>query len=108
LLTLLIEKYDEEHNIFEPNNLITILRFLMKDQKMKSKILANFLNVSEGLVSVTINYIKGLSKEVIRKLADKFKELQDAFNRPYKLDLAQNNILTKLNTVKSTMELSMA
>jgi HTH-type transcriptional regulator / antitoxin HigA len=108
LLTLLIEKYDEELNSFELSDPIELLRSFMKEHNMKSVTLANFLNVSEGLVSDMINYKKGLSKEVIRKLADKFKVSQEAFNRPYKLDITQNNISTKLNTTKSTKKFSMA
>lgn len=108
LLTLLIEKYDEANNSFELGDPIELLRSLMKEHKMKSVELANFLHVSEGLVSDMINYKKGLSKEVIRKLADKFKVSQEAFNRPYKLDIVQNNIPTKSNTIKSKRELSMA
>ncbi len=108
LLTLLIEKYDEANNSFELGDPIELLRSLMKEHKMKSVELANFLHVSEGLVSDMINYKKGLSKEVIRKLADKFKVSQEAFNRPYKLDIVQNNIPTKSNTTKSKRELSMA
>jgi HTH-type transcriptional regulator / antitoxin HigA len=80
----------------------------MKEHRIKSVELANFLHVSEGLVSDMINYKKGLSKEVIRKLADKFKVSQEAFNRPYKLDIVLNNIPTKSNTTKSKRELSMA
>jgi HTH-type transcriptional regulator / antitoxin HigA len=108
LLTLLIEKYDEEHNSFELSDPIALLRSLMKEHNIKSVTLANFLNVSEGLVSDMINYKKGLSKEVIRKLADKFKVSQEAFNRPYKLDIVQNNISAKSNTTKSKRELSTA
>jgi Predicted transcription regulator containing HTH domain len=49
------------------------------------------LNVSKGYVSDILNYKKGLSKDVIRKLADRFKVSQEAFNRPYKLIVPENN-----------------
>jgi len=32
-----------------------------------------------------LHYKKGMSKEVIRKLAERFAMRQEAFNRPYKL-----------------------
>ncbi len=108
LLTLLIEKYDEAHNSFELGDPIELLRSLMKEHRLKSVELANFLHVSEGLVSDMINYKKGLSKEVIRKLAEKFKVTQEAFNRPYKLESTHNAIPTKANTLKTKRELSMA
>jgi HTH-type transcriptional regulator / antitoxin HigA len=108
LLTLLIEKYDEAHNSFELGDPIELLCSLMKEHKMKSVDLANFLQVSEGLVSDMINYKKGLSKEVIRKLAEKFKVTQEAFNRPYKLVSTNNTITKKPNSLKPKRELSMA
>ena len=85
LLTLLIEKYDEEHSTFELVAPIALLKSLMKDHKMKAVDLAKLLNVSEGLVSDMLNYKKGLSKETIRILSERFKLNQEAFNRPYKL-----------------------
>jgi len=47
--------------------------------------LAKLLHVSEGLVSDMLNYKKGLSKETIRILSERFKLSQEAFNREYKL-----------------------
>lgn len=85
LLTLLIDKYDEEHNTFEDVDPIVLLKALMTEHKIKAIDLAKLLNVSPGLVSDVLNYKKGLSKESIRLLADRFKLHQEAFNRPYKL-----------------------
>ena len=85
LLTLLIEKYDADHNTFDDANPIELLKSLMKDHKMKAVDLANLLDVSEGLVSDMLNYKKGLSKETIRILSERFKLNQEAFNRPYEL-----------------------
>jgi HTH-type transcriptional regulator/antitoxin HigA len=58
---------------------------------MKSKDLVDLLGISKGYVSEILNYKKGLSKEIIRKLANRFKMSQEAFNRPYKLKVAVNN-----------------
>ncbi len=85
LLTLLIEKYDADHNTFDDADPIELLKSLMKDHKMKAVDLANLLDVSEGLVSDILNYKKGLSKETIRILSERFKLSQEAFNRPYDL-----------------------
>lgn len=85
LLTLLIEKYDADHNTFDDADPVTLLKSLMKDHKMKAVHLANLLDVSEGLVSDILNYKKGLSKETIRILSERFKLKQEAFNRPYEL-----------------------
>lgn len=85
LLNLLIEKYDAEHNSFGDADPIELLKYLMSDHQMKAVDLAVLLNVSEGLVSDMLNYKKGLSKDTIRILSQKFKMSQEAFNRPYKL-----------------------
>lgn len=85
LLTLLIEKYDDENNTFQESDPITLLRSFMQDHQLKPQDLTIILGISKGYVSDILNYKKGLSKEVIRKLADYFKVRQEAFNRAYEL-----------------------
>jgi HTH-type transcriptional regulator/antitoxin HigA len=87
LLTLLIEKYDETQFKKKQIDPIVLLKSLMKDHKMKAVELAGILKVSEGLVSDMLSYKKGLSKETIRILSEKFKLNQEAFNRPYELQI---------------------
>jgi HTH-type transcriptional regulator / antitoxin HigA len=91
LLTLLIEKWDSEHNSFKDTDPIRLLISLMEDHNMKSKDLVELLTVSKGYVSDILHYKKGLSKEVIRKLSVFFKVSQEAFNRPYKLKGNENS-----------------
>jgi len=57
----------------------------MAEHHLKPHQLTDILHVSKGYISDILNYKKGLSKEVIRKLADHFKVRQEAFNRPYDL-----------------------
>ena len=52
-----------------------------------------------------LNYKKGLSKQVIRKLADHFKVRQEAFNRPYKLVSPVNTHLRNASVMNTTKEL---
>lgn len=85
LLTVLIEKWDKDHNSWTEADPIELLRSLMKERNLRSKDLVEILNVSKGLVSDILNYKKGLSKEVIKTLAEHFKVSQEAFNRPIKL-----------------------
>lgn len=85
LLTLLIEKWDENHNSFEDVDPITLLRSLMEEQNLKAKDLVEILGVSKGLVSDILNYKKGLSKDIIRRLSEYFRVSQEAFNRPYEI-----------------------
>ena len=85
LLTLLIEKWDDENYITPEIDPIELLKSLMEDHNLKAKDLAAILNLTKGTVSKILNYQTGLSKETIRNLSNKFKLNQEAFNRPYKL-----------------------
>lgn len=98
LLTLLIEKWDEEHNTFDEIDPIRLLDALMKDHSIKAKDLCELLGISKGLVSEILHYKKGLSKEVIRKLSEYFKVSQEAFNREYKLEINKTTISKKTQT----------
>lgn len=108
LLTLLIEKYDAEHNVFDELEPVELLKSFMRDHKLKSVTLANILGVSPGLVSDILSYKKGLSKDVIRKLAEHFKVNQEAFNRPYKLKVAENIHYKNASVMNTKKELIMA
>lgn len=85
LLTLLIEKWDKEHNSFNELDPIQLIKALMEENSLKAKDLIHILDLSKGTISKILSYQKGLSKETIRKLSDYFKVSQEAFNRPYKL-----------------------
>jgi HTH-type transcriptional regulator/antitoxin HigA len=87
LLTLLIETFDEAHNTFTEPDPIALLRSFMTEHHLKPQQLSDLLEISKGYVSDILNYKKGLSKDVIRKLAIHFKVRQEAFNRPYKLKI---------------------
>lgn len=103
LLTLLIEKYDADHNSYDDADPIELLKALLKEHKMKAVDLARLLQVSEGLVSDMLHYKKGLSKESIRILSERFKLNQEAFNRPYALKVSTNGGLRRdrrMNTRK--------
>ena len=104
LLTLLIEKWDEEHNTFADANPIELLQYLMEINNLKSTELATLLGISKSLFSDILNYRRGLSKGVIRKLSERFKVSQELFNRPYQLDTPLNSRLkdaSVMNTRKS-------
>ena len=105
LLTLLIEKYDEEHTTFKETDPITLLRSFMHDHHLKPQDMTRILEISKGYVSDILNYKKGLSKEVIRKLADHFKVRQEAFNRPYKLVSPVNVHLRNASVMNTTKQL---
>jgi HTH-type transcriptional regulator/antitoxin HigA len=107
LLTLLIEKWDSEHNSFVDSNPVELIKSLMEDHGLKSKDLGNILELSKGTISKILNYHKGLSKETIRKLSEYFKVSQEAFNRPYRLKNEVNRHFRNaslMNTRKNMIE----
>ena len=73
----------------------------MMDHKLKPKDLVAVLGVSKGYVSEILHYKKGLSKDVIRRMAEYFKVTQEAFNRPYKL-VSPVNVRLKNASVMNT------
>ncbi len=105
LLTLLIEKYDDEHNAFNTTDPIVLLRSFMQDHHLKPQDMVAILGIGKSYVSDILNYKKGLSKEVIRKLAGYFKVRQEAFNRPYKLVSPANIHLRNASVMNTTKEL---
>ena len=104
LLSLLIEKYDADHNTFSEADPIELLKLLMTEHAIKAVDLANLLGVSEGLVSDMLNYKKGLSKETIRLLASRFKLRQEVFNRPYALRLPAKKNAGELKSRNETQK----
>ena len=85
LLTLLIEKWDDEHNTFSDLSPVDLLKALMAENNLKAIDLARLLGLTRGTVSKILNHQKGFSKDTIRKLAEHFKVSQEAFNRPYRI-----------------------
>lgn len=106
LLTLLIEKYDADHNTFADADPVELLNGLMKEHQMKAVDLAHLLDVSEGLVSDILSYKKGLSKNTIRILSEKFKLNQEAFNRPYALRLPVKRKINTASRLKSRKKMA--
>lgn len=85
LLTFLIEKWDSEHSTLTEADPVELLKYLMTEHKLKARDLAELLGVGKSTISEILHYRKGFSKEIIRKLAERFKVRQEAFNRPYPL-----------------------
>ena len=108
LLTLLIEKWDAEHISSNELDPVQLLHSFINDHNLKAKDLVEILGISKGYVSDILNYKKGLSKEVIRKLAHYFKVSQEAFNRPYKLVVPENAHLRDASVMNTKKELAIA
>jgi len=85
LLTVLIEKWDNEHTSFSGLDPIQLLKALMKENDLAPNDLMGIMSVTKGMVSEILNYRKGLSKHNIQLLASHFKVAQEAFNKHYTL-----------------------
>jgi HTH-type transcriptional regulator/antitoxin HigA len=108
LLTLLIEKWDEEHNTFSDADPVELLGYLMKENRLKAVDLAKELAVSKSLISDILHYRRGLSRDIIRKLASRFKVSQELFNKPYKLISPMNSHLKDASVMNTKKRLSKA
>lgn len=97
LLTLLIEKWDNEQGTLSDKDPIEMLKALMNENHLKAKDLVEIVGLSKGTISKILNYHTGLSKQTIRKLSAHFKVSQEAFNRPYQLKNQLNQINNRTN-----------
>jgi HTH-type transcriptional regulator/antitoxin HigA len=105
LLTLLIEKWDNEHNTFNELNPVELIKSLMEENNLKAVDLVKILGLSKGTISKILNYHKGLSKETIRRLSEHFKVSQEAFNRPYELVNEVNRHFRDANLMNTKKDL---
>lgn len=86
LLDVLIEDWERKH--VKPRtrmNPVEMLAYIMENHGLDATALSKILGVNKSTVSKILNYKKGMSKYVIRKLAETFKMQQEAFNREYAL-----------------------
>lgn len=106
LLTLLIGIWEAAHSPLPEQDPVALLKNLLATHRLKAKDLSALLGVGKGLVSDILNYKRGLSKEVIRKLAAHFGVSQEAFNRPYALVAEANSHLrdAKVMNTKKVLE----
>ena len=84
-LLLLIGKWDKDHSTIPDLDPVQYLKSLMETRNLKSRDLVHDLKIDKTLISAILNYRKGISKSLIRDLAQYFKVSQEAFNRPYRL-----------------------
>ena len=80
----------------------------MSEHGLKAKDMMSILGIGKSLVSEILNYKKGLSKEIIRKLSDYFTISQDAFNKPYKLTTPLNAQLRNASVMNTTKQIKAA
>lgn len=85
LLELLIETWERENLRNDESDPVELIKFLMDNHQLDRNRMMEILGINKATLSKILNYRKGLSKEVIRKLSAHFKISQEAFNKPYPL-----------------------
>ncbi len=87
LLTIIIKEWEDKTYKLsnEKINPVQLLDYLIKENKLKQKELAEKLEIRSTLLNDVLHYRRKMSLEVVRSLASHFKMSQEAFNRPYEL-----------------------
>jgi HTH-type transcriptional regulator / antitoxin HigA len=78
LLTLLVERYEQEHYFVPKADPISVVRFLIEQQNLTQRDLIPQFG-SESAVSMFINGQRDLTLEQVRKLSARFKLPADVF-----------------------------
>lgn len=86
LLTVLIEDYDRKHSVYQDMDPVEFLKSLMLDHKLRQQDISRISKVGKSTISEILNYKKKMSKDVIRRLSGYFNIRQEAFNRVYRLN----------------------
>jgi len=103
LLDVLIEKWEKENHKQADTDPVELLKWLMESNGMDATRLSEELGVNKATTSKILNYKKGMSKYVIRKLAEMFKVSQEAFNRDYALESGYGRGMSKKKVKKKSV-----
>lgn len=92
LLTLIIEKYQDENSSSGSDlDPVEMIKILMDDHDMNRSQLAKEMNVSRSLITEILSYKKAISKDMVRKLSERFKVRPEAFLKTYHLRMEQTH-----------------
>jgi HTH-type transcriptional regulator/antitoxin HigA len=78
LLTLLVERYEQEHYSIPAPEPVSVVRFLIEKQKLTQRDLIPQFG-SESAVSMFLSGERNLTLEQVRRLSDRFKLPVDLF-----------------------------
>lgn len=93
VIDLIIEDYhNSQTNPFEKLTPVDLLKALMKENGYSGYKLSRELKISQSVISDIVNYKRGFSKDVIRKIADKFGIGQQSFLKEYELIGKESNV----------------
>ncbi|MEX1003370.1 MAG: helix-turn-helix domain-containing protein [Crocinitomicaceae bacterium] len=93
ILDLIIEDYhSKQKHPFEKLTPVDLLKALMRENDVSGYRLSKELGISQSVISDILNYKRGFSKEVIRKLAKKFSIGEQSFLKEYELINKESNV----------------
>jgi HTH-type transcriptional regulator/antitoxin HigA len=90
LLTLLVERYEQEHYLIPAVDPVSLVRFLIEQQHLTQRDLIPQFG-SESAVSMFLNGQRNLTIEQVRKLSTRFKLPTDLFIIQGTRSESQNN-----------------
>jgi len=93
VLDLIIEDYtSKQKNPFEKLTPVDLLKALMDEFEYTGYKLSKELKISQSVISDILNYKRGFSKALIRKIATKFGLPQESFLQEYELINKESNV----------------
>ena len=93
ILDLIIEDYHENKiSPFDGLTPVDLLKALMSENGYTGVRLSKELNISRSIISDIINYKRGFSKDVIRKISKKFGIGEQSFFKEYELIGIEGNV----------------
>lgn len=93
ILDLIIEDYhSKQQNPFSVLTPVDLLKALMKENGYSGTKLSQELAISKSVISEILNYKRGFSKDVIRKIARKFGMGEQSFMKEYELIGRDSNV----------------
>jgi len=86
-LWLLIKDYEDRTEFIKPKDFspVEFLELIMKIKNLNASGLAREIGVGKSLISQILNYKKGFSINLIRKISERYKVNADVFLKSYDL-----------------------
>lgn len=110
LLEILIQNYDQriqDQTIAELDP-VGLLKSLLEDFDLSQSEFARKIVVSRQIISDILNYRRRISKDLVIKFAEFFSMQQEAFSRPYELNISEANKPLKRQQIESHVLVKLA
>ncbi|MCB0479088.1 MAG: helix-turn-helix domain-containing protein [Crocinitomicaceae bacterium] len=93
LLGLIIKDYtDKQENPFAKLTPVDLLKALLEENNLTARALSEEIGVPRSVISEILNYKRGFSKSVVKKLSQRFQIGEESFLREYLLIGRNSNV----------------